>query len=89
VHQFFLKREAMQRIEGATRKWVALAAVVALAGVAWFTMDGVAGEQARIAWFTVDAPKIRLAVVLIILSFGLRILLMDRLAGKRDDENDK
>jgi len=57
--------------------------------VAWFTMDSVAGDQAHIAWFTVDAPKIRLAVVLIILSFALRILLMDRLAGKRDDENDK
>ena len=71
----------MARLQGESRKWVALAAVVALAALAWFTMDGVAGEQARIAWFTVDAPKIRLAVVLVILSFGLRILLIGRRDG--------
>jgi hypothetical protein len=68
----------MRRLEGRARKWTALAAVLALAAVAWFTMDGIPGEQAHIAWFTVDAPKIRLAVVLIILSFALRIVLMGR-----------
>ena len=67
----------MRRIEGSRRKWTALLGVVALASIAWFTMDGVGVEQAHIGWFTVDAPKIRLATVLIILSFGLRIVLMD------------
>jgi hypothetical protein len=66
----------MTRLEGASRKWAALAAVVALAALAWFTMDSTGGEHVRIAWFTVDAPKMRLAAVLIILSFGLRIWLI-------------
>jgi hypothetical protein len=74
----------MRRIEGNARKWVALAGVLILAAVAWFTMDGIAAETAQVGWFTVDAPKIRVAVVLIILSFGLRILLIDRIsAGKK------
>jgi hypothetical protein len=72
------------RLEGKQRKWVALGAVLALAAVAWFTMDGGgAGEAAHVGWFTIDAAKMRVAAVLIILSFGFRILLMERLSGRQ------
>ena len=80
----------MKRLEGRTRKWVALAGVLVVAAVAWFTMGtagSVAGgqpESAHVGWFVLDAEKIRLGAVLIILSFGLRILLMDHLSGAGD-----
>jgi len=73
----------MRKLEGQRRKWTALAAVFGLAVLAWFTMDSGGTEQAKLAWFVVDAGKIRAAAVLIVLSFAARILLMDRLSGRK------
>jgi small neutral amino acid transporter SnatA (MarC family) len=73
-------------VQGKTRKRVALGAVLVLAVLAWFTMDvGGTAEQAHVGWFTVDSNKIRIAAVLIILSFGFRIVLMERLSARDAD----
>ena len=71
-----------RRLQGKSRKWMALAAVVAVAAAAWFTMDGGSSESAHVGWFVLDAAKVRIGTVLIILSFAVRILLMDRLSGR-------
>jgi hypothetical protein len=45
-------------------------------------MDGDSPESAKVGWFVLDSAKIRAGAVLIVLSFGVRILLMDRFAAR-------
>ena len=78
-----------QRVEGRKRKWLATAALVGLALVAWFTMDASGAESMQLFRWSVTNQQVRLGVVVIVLSFVLRIWLIERRPRGGDEEVEK
>jgi hypothetical protein len=67
-----------QQSDGRKRKWLATAALLGLALLAWFTMDASTAESMQIFRWDVSAQQVRVGVVVIVLSFVLRIWLIER-----------
>ena len=78
-----------QRVEGRKRKWLATAALVGLELVAWFTMDASGAESMQLFRWSVTNQQVRLGVVVIVLSFVLRIWLIERRPRGGDEEVEK
>jgi hypothetical protein len=98
VHQYFVGRvwigavdeqqsdDLRKARDGRKRKWLATAALLGLALLAWFTMDASTGETMQIFRWDVSAQQVRVAVVVIVLSFALRIWLIERRPRGGDGE---